>query len=127
MAGLPCPKPLRHKATGRRVATPAESAHMVRVKAMPCIACLNKGLAQTSPTEVHHIKRDPTTGGSFGMGHERASNWWVLPLCRDTHHWNSTTVHMSQAQFEAENGNELDLLEQTYQMLGYERPQLEAA
>jgi hypothetical protein len=98
--------------------SPAQVAHHERVRMLPCIACLRAGLVQTSPTEVHHIKRNVTTGEALSMG-QPVNHWWVIPLCGGTHHWNGVHVHISQAQFEAENGNEIENLEATHELLGY--------
>ena len=91
----------------------AEREHLDRIHAMPCLVCRKLGLTQTSPTEAHHIMRDPATGQKRKMGQRKPDGFATIPLCRDLHHWNSCTVHMSQRVFERLYGNELELLEQT--------------
>jgi len=65
-------------------------------------------MVQTSPTEGHHIRRKPD--GSLYGGHDKAGDHEMIPLCRDLHHWNGAGAPMSHRAFEAEFGNELDLL-----------------
>lgn len=88
---------------------------------MPCVVCEMLGLVQTSGTDAHHIKRDPNTGQSLGAS-QRASHWWVIPLCSHTHHWNSVYVSIGSRKFEATYGNELVLLQRTYATLGIQYP-----
>ena len=105
----------------KRPATEAEREHLARVRALPCIVCYLRGEAQTSPKEAHHLKRDPTTGQSLG-GSQKAPHWATIPLCRDTHHWNGVNVHMGSREFERRWGNEIALLERTYEMLNLAYP-----
>lgn len=110
----------------RPPATPAERAHLIRVRALPCLLCAVG--EQRSPTEAHHIHRDPWTGQSLG-GSQKAPHFAVLPLCQKQHHWNSVYVSMGSREFESRYGNELELLELTYQLLQmpYPYPHLEVA
>jgi len=101
----------------KKAPTKEESAHMGRVKALPCVVCEMRGEVQTSLTDCHHIKRDPETGQTLG-GAQRASHWHTIPLCSRSHHWNSVHVSMGSKEFERFFGNELDLLRLTYQNLG---------
>lgn len=50
--------------------------HLARIKAMPCSVTL----CGRSPVDPHHLKCGPEGGGSV-----RASDCWVLPLCRIHH------------------------------------------
>ena len=57
-----------------------EIEHMGRVKSLPCIICERMGLRQVSPTDAHHIKRDPETGESLGAA-QKGSGFTTIPLC----------------------------------------------
>lgn len=98
-------------------ATPAEREYLTSVRALACICCTKAGIEQTSQTEAHHIKRDPLTGRSLG-GSQKAPHFHAIPLCQKLHHWNGVYVSIGSRAFEAEWGNELDLLAETYDLLG---------
>jgi len=101
--------------------SPADIEHMGRVKSLPCIVCDMRGEAQTSPSEAHHIKRDPITGQPLGAS-QKGDAWTTIPLCSGRHHWNGVHVHMGSKEFEARYGNELDLLALVYERLGVAYP-----
>jgi hypothetical protein len=84
---------------------------------MGCIACEIKGLQQTSPTEAHHIRRRPD-GQSYGTS-QKAGDREAIPLCYE-HHWNGVGSIYTRKQFEAEFGNERELLAMTLKRLGIE-------
>ena len=90
-------------------------AHLRLVRALPCIACEMTGEQQTSPTEAHHIKRDET-GQTYGTG-QKAHDDETIPLCH-YHHWNGVGSGFTHRSFEAEFGNERDLLARTLETLG---------
>lgn len=92
-------------------------AHLRMVRSLPCIACELKGVQQTTPTEAHHIKRRPD-GQFFGMG-QKASDEETIPLCYHDH-WNGVGSIWTHRGFEAEFGNERDLLAATLTRLGIE-------
>ena len=98
-----------------------EIEHMGRVKSLPCIICERMGLRQVSPTDAHHIKRDPETGESLGAA-QKGSGFTTIPLCCKTHHWNSVYVAVGSKKFEQLHGNELTLLALTYERLGLPYP-----
>jgi hypothetical protein len=103
--------PLRPRRTRKHTIKPervVDPEHRERVRALPCIACIKAGIVQASPTEGHHIRRMPD--GSFYGAHEKAGDHEMIPLCRDLHHWNGAGAPMSHRAFEAEFGNELELL-----------------
>jgi len=89
------------------------------VRAQPCLLCAPG--EQQSITESHHIKRDPLTGLSLGGG-QKAPHFATLPLCQRKHHWNSVYVSMGSREFERRYGNELDLLERFYDLIGIPYP-----
>jgi hypothetical protein len=101
--------------------TAAESNHMGLVKSLPCCVCEQLGLSQTSPTDCHHIKRNPITGLPLGAI-QKGSGFTTIPLCGGRHHWNGVNVHMGSKDFEQKYGNELDLLAYTYKRLGIPCP-----
>ena len=101
--------------------TPEEIQHMGRVKSLPCIVCEMRGEAQTSPSEAHHVKRDPTTGQSLGAS-QKGNGYTTIALCAGRHHWNGVNVSMGSKEFETKFGNELDLLRLTYERLGIPYP-----
>jgi hypothetical protein len=59
----------------RKPPTKAESARLGRVKQLPCIACLKRGVPQGLPTECHH-----TLSGGKRRGHS-----FVVSLCQWHH------------------------------------------
>ena len=99
--------------------TPEEAAHLKLVRGLPCLLCAPG--EQQSKTEAHHIKRSTATGQPLG-GSQKASHFEVLPLCQRKHHWNSVYVSMGSREFERLYGNELELLERTYELLGLPYP-----
>jgi hypothetical protein len=98
----------------------AERKHVGRVKRMKCIVCMNLGLIQTSITEAHHLIRDTKTGEPRKMGNRKPDGYATIPLCKSTHHYNGVNVNMARPIFEAQFGNELDLLEQTLALIEME-------
>ena len=105
-----------------RTTTPEERAHVERVRSLPCICCEDEGRIQDSPTEAHHLVRSPRSGQTRGMGMRKPTHFETVPLCRGRHHWNGAGVNIPLCEFEARWGNELDLLERTYQRLGLPYP-----
>ena len=81
--------------------------HRKLIRSMPCIACEIAGLQQTTPTEGHHIRRK-STGLSYGAS-QKAHDREMIPLCVE-HHWNGVGSLWTRKAFEAEFGNERDLL-----------------
>lgn len=90
--------------------TKTESAHMGKVAALGCIACINSGYGETQ-AEIHHI-------GNGTMG-KRASNYEVIGLCHAHHRTGGygIAVHSGRKAWESEHGTEQDLLEQVMGML----------
>ena len=94
--------------------TKAEAEWMHHVSELGCIVCLNQG--HKTPCAVHHILR-----GGIRMGH-----MYTIGLCDPGHHQNAglqpgsgkISRHPNKARFEAEYGTELELLEQTRELLG---------
>ena len=91
--------------------TKAESAHMARVAELGCLPCRNNGFPNT-PAECHHIRHQ------VGVG-RRSSHYETIPLC-DFHHRNGNygeAIHAGKAAWEERFGTELQLLEQTRELL----------
>jgi len=88
--------------------------HRRRVRALPCIACEIGNLVQTSPTEGHHIRRRED-GQPYGAS-QKAHDDEMIPLCY-YHHWNGVGSIYTHLQFEAEFGNERELLRMTLERL----------
>lgn len=97
----------------KKTPTQEESRHMGRVQRLGCVACRRKGWGAT-PAEVHHLitQDDGTTKGTS----QRSSHFRTIPLCPPHHRGgvkDVIAVHSNLTAFEAENGTELELLEQT--------------
>lgn len=95
------------------MSTQAERNHMWQVAQLSCIVC------GARPIEVHHIKR-LADGSKVGFG-QRGDHFRVIPLCH-AHHWNGAWNPMGSREFERLYGNELELLERTYEALGLPYP-----
>ena len=91
--------------------------HLRAVRELPCIACEHTGEQQVSPTEAHHIRRG-ADGQFYGKG-QKAHDDETIPLCY-YHHWNGVGSIYTHRGFEAEFGNERDLLQKTLKRLGIE-------
>ncbi|MND38628.1 hypothetical protein D3C76_47660 [compost metagenome] len=94
--------------------TKDEKAHLSRVVAIGCIACLISGMPGT-PAEVHH----PRAG--VGKG-KKASHFDAIPLCpahhRGTMHPQEPSIHLAKRAFIERFGTEAELLERVRQELG---------
>lgn len=88
--------------------------HLRRVRALPCLACELSGIQQTSPTEAHHIRRRED-GQPYGTS-QKAHDDETIPLCF-FHHWNGIGSIYTHRGFEAEFGNERELLAMTRETL----------
>lgn len=86
----------------------AEKEHMGAVAALGCIACRKLGYEGT-PAEIHHI-------GNGTMG-KRNGNYNVIPLCPVHHRTGPDAVHMNKTAFEAQFGNEHQLLKETIELV----------
>lgn len=91
-------------AKAQRSKTPAESAHLGKVAALPCALCVLTSSVQDGATYVHHILEG--TGIS-----QRASHFLTVPLCY-YHHQGDGGIHglgrrMFNTRYRME---ELDLL-----------------
>lgn len=84
--------------------------HKGRVAAIGCILCRHLGYGET-PASLHHIREGQ------GMA-QRASDYLVIPLCRE-HHQGDTGFHgLGEREFERRYRlTELDLLAETIAIL----------
>ena len=108
----------RSASTRLRPEAPPNREHMLQVKRLPCLVCLHEGLRQKTPTEAHHIKRDPATGRVLGEG-QKAPDEHTIPLCEEHHRTggNGVAFHAGREPWERAYGNELDMLQETREML----------
>jgi len=88
--------------------------HLRRVRSLPCIACKISENQQTTPTEAHHIRRRED-GQLYGAS-QKAHDDETIPLCYYDH-WNGVGSIWTHRGFEAEFGNERDLLAMTLERL----------
>ncbi|WBA79576.1 hypothetical protein [Endozoicomonas sp. GU-1] len=70
-----------------------------------CLACELLGIDGT-PAQLHH----PRTGQ--GMS-QRASDYEVIPLCREHHTGSALSVHMTPVEFKLMFGSEAQLVDMT--------------
>lgn len=89
--------------------TAAEKAHLSKVASLGCIACRKLGFEGTM-AEIHHIRV------GMGMG-QRNDDYHAIPLCPFHHRQGPDAVHVSPAAFERKFGNELDLLDETMELI----------
>lgn len=105
--GMRAPAPAPVVERERDAATPAERAHLGRLKAMRCICCELLDLQQQHITDVHHIRE----------GRQARNHWLTLPLCWDCHQ-GPAGVHGTKAVLRVLKMTEFDLLacviERTY-------------
>jgi len=111
------PKPRRTAAPEENqpnIAPKVRKAHMARVAALGCIACLLDGNAGTPP-ELHH----PRSGAGAG---QKSSDMDVIPLCpphhRGTDHPRTPSIHLDRLTFIARFGTESELLARVRAMTG---------
>lgn len=74
--------------------TVAESAHIGRVKELPCSVCGASG-----PSDAHHI--------------EQGQHFTVIPLCRDCHQGGFNGIHGQARVWKAMKKTEMSCLNQT--------------
>jgi len=71
-----------------------------KVAALGCILCRHQGLGET-PATLHHVREGQ------GMS-QRASDWLVIPLCKE-HHQGKSGIHGGQF-YQLYRLDEMDLL-----------------
>ena len=90
--GLKKPKPER--------GTKAAKAHMNRVKQLPCVICHKHG-----PSDAHHIICDR-------YGSTKASDFDVIPLCKNCHQVGPSSIHENKRGWIKRNGPDHAYLEE---------------
>lgn len=93
----------------KRAATAAEKRHLARVASLGCVLCRQLCIAQTTFTQVHHIREGQGTS-------QRASHWLTVPLCEFCH-TGPTGVHGDRTLLRIAKLEELDLLALTIEEL----------
>lgn len=92
----------------------ARSAHMARVAALGCIACMIDGNPGT-PAELHH----PRSGAGMGR---KSPDSDVLPICAAHHrgidHPRTPSIHLDRLAFLAKFGTESELLARVRALVG---------
>lgn len=86
------------RSKNHKAITAAESAHMARVKAMPCAVCEASG-----PSDAHHI--------------EQGMHFTVIPLCRDCHQGSFNGIHGQRRIWNVMKKSELSCLNDTIRRL----------
>lgn len=76
----------------------AESAHLARVKALPCSVCGAAG-----PSEAHHI--------------EQGQHFTAIPLCEDCHRGAFNGLHGQKRMWSVMKATELSCLNSTIKQL----------
>ena len=87
------------------------SAHMGRIKALPCVCCRLLGRVQQSVTDVHHIRED----------RQARNAWLTIPLCHETCHQGPKGVHGDRTYLRMLQAGEFDLLAVTLEQLEREK------
>lgn len=103
----PIPKQSRKRAAYMRSAARVEGvAHMLAVKALPCICC-----GHPAPSEAHHVTGD---------GKPR-DDMRVIPLCYACHR-GPEGYHNAKRSWVARYGRDCDMLDRVAEMLEKQRP-----
>ena len=56
----------------------ADPGYLAKVRALPCVICVEWGLPQTTPTEAHHVIHNR-------YGQRKSPDNMAIPLCVDCH------------------------------------------
>jgi len=86
------------------------TAHMFRVKSLPCVLCSRLGREQTSVTDAHHF----TVGRAKGTKND---DMLTLALCHDDCHQGSQGIHGDRTLLRIAKVDEQDLLADTLRSL----------
>lgn len=113
--------PLGLKPAKVKNGTKAGRAYMARIRALPCIICVEWEMHQNSPTEAHHPK-----SGRYGQRKE--SDFKTLPLCHSHHNKlrpypgddDKIGFHNAQETWEALYGLDHEWLDKVADMLAGE-------
>lgn len=101
------------------MATKAHKEYNKKATELGCIPCRNNGFFD-SPATLHHIRE--------GQGMAQKADWWEqIPLCPIHHQYGDGTakyagqyaIHHSPAEFKEQSGEEVALLAQTHELIGF--------
>lgn len=92
---------------GKPVSDKASRLHMVKVKLLPCVICRSP-----APSDAHHCFHD-----RHGTG--RASDWCVIPLCKDCHQNGLDAIHKDKAGWLRRHGPDWAFIPAVLALLGY--------
>lgn len=93
--------PLGQKKPKAERGTAKARAHIARVKHLPCVICNKHG-----PSDAHHV-----ICGRYGSA--KASDFEVIPLCRNCHTEGPNAIHNGKQSWITLHGMDYDYLEAT--------------
>lgn len=89
-----------------------DKAHIHRMHKLPCVICHSMGIAQTSKTEVHHIR-----DGIVGVG-QRSGDHETISLCSEHHRCGPESIHtLGTREWERRFGTQRSWLEKVVMLL----------
>lgn len=90
------------RSKNHKALTAAESAHIAKVKALPCSVC-----DAPAPSDAHHIKQQ--------------RHFTVVALCKDCHQGSLNGLHGQRRMWAVKKMDELDALNVTIERLARHR------
>ena len=111
---LTAKKPMRKVSAKRQAyrasaAGQAATAHMMRVKRLPCVIC------GVTPCDAHHVIH-----GRYGA--RKASDWHVIPLCEKHHRYPyPEAIHTDKKAWEQKHGPDYSYLDTVAEKLGLDK------
>ena len=97
--------PLGLKAEKPEHGTKAAKEHLQSVKQLPCVICRKPG-----PSDAHHV-----ICGRYGQ--TKASDFDVIPLCKQHHQDGPEAIHNGKRSWVAKHGPDYEYLETVRQWL----------
>jgi len=85
---------------------PPAGGHMAWVKTLPCCVCGRAG-----PSDAHHVIHDR-------YGTRRASDWEVVPLCREHHLGGTSAIHTGKETWREHHGPDWSYLPAVLELAG---------
>ena len=86
--------------------TAAERAHIQAVKSLPCSVCTHEG-----PSDAHHVFHDR-------YSQKKASDFAVIPLCKDCHQNTLTSIHRNKKGWQTRHGPDWSYIPLVLEALG---------
>lgn len=99
---------VRQRETAPEHGTAAARRHIARVKELPCVICHKPG-----PSDAHHC-----ICGRYDQ--RKASDFRVIPLCKECHQWGPMAIHENKRAWIERNGNDYEFLPVVADMLAGE-------